>query len=284
MIVLMRLQLPFITLFANLPMKILARLFHLNKRQKFVIGVVVLSAGVFVSEMFQGNVLFISALVLSIATDAFLLWILRKDIQGSYFYPILILPFFYTLAFPFFYTLVPTRLISRLIITCLYAFGLYSLFLTQNIFAVSGIRTINLLRSARIVSFVITILVFYFLVNFIFSMRLPVYFTPLAILPVIFLMNIQSLWSYSLDQKQVGEIVVFSSMISLALMELSYVLIIWPVTASIYSLFLTGIFYTYSGLSHAWLERRLFKGILWEYVWVGFISMLFLIIFAKWGA
>lgn len=261
----------------------LIKLLQLNKRQKLVIGVLALSLGVFISEYFQGYNLFISALMLSLLTDLFLLWILRKDIQGSYFYPILILPFFYTLAFPFFYTLVPTRLISRLLITFLYAFGLYSLFLTQNIFAVSGIRTINLLRSARIVSFVITILVFYFLVNFIFSLRLPVFLTPLAIAPIIFLMNIQSLWSYSLDQKQVGEIVVFSSIISLALMELSYVLIIWPVTASIYSLFLTGIFYTYSGMSHAWLERRLFKGILWEYVWVGFISVLFLIIFARWG-
>ena len=178
----------------------------------------------------------------------------------------------------------PTRLISRLLITVLYAFGLYSLFLTQNIFTVSGIRTINLLRSARIVSFVITLLVFYFLVNFIFSIRLPVYVTPLAIMPIAFLMNIQSLWSYSLERRQVGEILIFSSLISVAIAELAYILIIWPVTPSIYSLFLTGIFYMYSGLSHAWLERRLFKGILWEYVWVGFISVLFLIIFSKWGA
>lgn len=259
-------------------------LFLLNKRQKFVFAVLMLSAGVFVSEYFAGNQLFIAAIVLAVLTDVALILILRKDIKGNYFYPTLILPFFFTLAFPFFYTLVPTRLISRLLITFLYAFGLYSLFLTQNIFTVSGIRTINLLRSARIVSFVITILVFYFLINFIFSMRLPVYITPLAIIPIAFLMNIQSLWSYSLERRQVGEIVAFSSLISVALTELAYILIVWPVTPSLYSLFLTGVFYTYSGLSHAWLERRLFKGILWEYVWVGFISVLFLIIFSKWGA
>lgn len=256
----------------------------LNKRQKFVLTVLLLSVGVFISEYFTGNKLFLAAAVLATLTDTALILILRKDIKGNYFYPTLILPFFYTLAFPFFYTLVPTRLISRLLITVLYAFGLYSLFLTQNIFTVSGIRTINLLRSARIVSFVITLLVFYFLVNFIFSIRLPVYLTPLAIMPIAFLMNIQSLWSYSLDRRQVGEILIFSSLISVAIAELAYILIIWPVTPSIYSLFLTGIFYMYSGLSHAWLERRLFKGILWEYVWVGFISVLFLIIFSKWGA
>jgi hypothetical protein len=259
------------------------RILKLNKRQKFVVAVLILSSGVFMSEYFTGIKLTLSAIGLAIATVVMLLFILRQDIKNTFFGPILVLPFFFSLAFPFFYALVPERLLSRLIITAIYAFGLYSLFLTQNIFAVSGIRTINLLRSARIVAFVITLLVFYFLVNFIFSLRLPVLITPLAILPLSFFMNIQSLWTYTLDTSQVRAIALFSAIIAISILQLSYVLILWPVNASIYSLFLTGVFYTYSGLCHAWLERRLFKGILWEYVWVGFISVLFLVIFSKWG-
>lgn len=257
---------------------------NFNKRQKFVLSVVVLSFGVFISEYFSGVRLLLTSVLLAGLTDLLLFAILRRDIKGTFFWPIFILPFFYTLAFPFFYVLVPTRLFTRIIITILYAFGLYSLFLTQNIFAVSNIRTINLLRSARIVSFIITLLVFYFLCNFIFSLRLPVLLTPIVIFPISFLMNIQSLWTYSLDKLQIKDISLFSSFIAFSIVELSYVLILWPVTASVYALFLTGIFYTYSGLCHAWLEKRLFKGILWEYVWVGFISVLFLVVFSKWGA
>lgn len=259
------------------------KLLQLNKRQKFVLAVILLSSGVFIAEYFTDVKLLFVSLFLAIMTDFLLYFILRKDIKGTFLLPILILPFFYTLAFPFFYTLVPTRLISRLVMTVLYSFGLYSLFLTQNIFAVSNIRTINLLRSARIVAFVITLLVFYFLVNFIFSLRLPILLTPLVILPVSFFLNIQSLWTYSLDVAQLKTVALFSVFIAFCILQLSYVLIIWPVNASVYSLFLTGIFYTYSGLCHAWLDRRLFKGILWEYVWVGFISVLFLVIFSKWG-
>lgn len=259
------------------------KLLRFNKRQKFVVAVLLLSAGVFFSEYFTGIKLAIIAIALAIMTVLMLLYILRQDLRGTFFGPILILPFFFTLAFPFFYALVPERLLSRIIITVIYAFGLYSLFLTQNIFAVSGIRTITLLRSARIVAFVITLLVFYFLVNFIFSLRLPVLLSPLVIFPVAFLMNVQSLWTYSLDTTQVRAISFFSFIIAISILQLSYVLILWPVNASIYAIFLTGIFYTYSGLCHAWLERRLFKGILWEYVWVGFISVLFLVIFSKWG-
>lgn len=264
-------------------MNTLRRLINLSKRQRFVLATVVLSLGVFLSEYFTGYTLTIAAFFLSILTVALMLLILRKDVRGTFFFPITVLPFFYTLAFPFFYALVPERLITRLLITGIYAFGLYSLFLTQNIFAVSGIRTINLLRSARIVAFVITLLVFYFLVNFIFSLRLPVLLTPLAIFPLSFLMNVQSLWTYTLDKSQIKAISLFSLFVSISVVQLAYVLILWPVNASIYSLFLTGIFYTYSGLCHAWLERRLFKGILWEYVWVGFISILFLVVFSKWG-
>lgn len=261
----------------------ITRLIQLSKRQKFVVAVLLLSVGVFIGEYFSGVKLLVSSVILAFATDFFLLFILRKDVKGTFFWPILVLPFFFTLAFPFFYTLVPTRLLSRIIITVIYVFGLYSLFLTQNIFAVSGIRTINLLRSARIVAFVITLLVYYFLVNFIFSLRLPVLLTPIIILPLTFLMNIQSLWTYCLDTTQIKAVSIFSIAIAISVLQLSYVLVLWPVNASIYSLFLTGIFYTYSGLCHAWLERRLFKGILWEYVWVGFISVLFLVIFSKWG-
>lgn len=276
-------QLRSITLLRKNSMNRLKKILNLNKRQKFVLAVALLSAGVFIAENFFGIKLLVASSILALLTDILLLLILKDDIAGTFFWPILILPFFYTLAFPFFYTLVPTRLISRILITFLYAFGLYSLFLTQNIFAVSGIRTINLLRSARIVAFVITLLTYYFLVNFLFSLRLPIFLTPIAILPLSFLINLQSLWTYSLDNAQLKTVALFALFLSLCIFQLSYILILWPVNASIYSLFLTGIFYTYSGLCHAWLEKRLFKGILWEYVWVGFISVLFLVIFSKWG-
>jgi hypothetical protein len=86
-----------------------------------------------------------------------------------------------------------------------------------------------------------------------------------------------------MDRTQIKELISYSAIIGFLLMQLSFVLAIWPIDASIYSIFLTGIFYTYSGLSHAWFEKRLFKGVLWEYIWVGFLSIFILVAFAKWG-
>lgn len=258
-------------------------LFQVSKRQKFVLVVSVLSLSLFLSEFLGGQYFLLATIVLSILTDVALYLILKNDIKGTFFYPIFILPFLYTVAFNLFYSLVPARILTRLVMSGIYGFGLYSLFLTQNIFAVSSIRTINLLRSARIVSFVLTIVILFFLINVSFSLRLPIVVLPVLVFIVSFFLSFQSLWVYVFDKSLLSEIMIAAGVISFSLMELSLILILWPVNASIYSIFLTGVFYAYSGVVHAWIEKRLFKGILWEYIWIGFLSILILLFFSKWG-
>ena len=242
-----------------------------------------MSIGVFISTYFSGINLILASVFLSSLGAVLLYLALYADIRGTFYYPILILPFFFTISFSLFYPLIPARLLTRIILILLYAFGLYSLFLSQNIFAVSAIRTINLLRSARIVSFVLTIIVLFLLTNIIFSLRFPFFITPILISMLAFLLNFQSLWAYSLSKEFVRESITLSFLVSLALGQLALVLNLWPVTAAIYSIFITGIFYAYSGLTRAWVEKRLFKGILWEYVWVAFLAILILVFFSNWG-
>lgn len=258
--------------------------YNFTKRQKFVLSVAFLALGLFLSEFFIISLRGVAAgVLLALLTSLILFLILRKDMEGEFAYPILILPFLYTLSFSLFYLLVPSRFLTKVLLTALYTFGLYSLFLTQNIFAVSSIRTISLLRSARIVSFIVMIVVFFFLVDVIVSVRLPFYLIPALIFLVVFMLNIQSFWSYSASKGINKEIILYSLFNSLVIYELSLILLTWPVDVTIYSIFLTGIFYAYSGLSHTWFEGRLFKGVLWEYVWVGFLSMIILFSFSKWG-
>ena len=257
--------------------------FGLTKRARFVLFVILLSIGIFGSTYFVGLNLLIISLVLSISGVVLLYLALRSDIRGTFYYPIIILPFLFIASFSLFYPLIPARVLTRIVLTALFAFGLYSLFLTQNIFAVSAVRTINLLRSARIVSFVLTIVTLFLLTNIIFSLRLPFFITPTVITLLTFLLNFQSLWVYSLSKEFVRESLKLSLLIALVEGELALVLNLWPVDAAIYSIFITGIFYAYSGLAHAWTEKRLFKGVLWEYIWVAFLAIIILIFFSNWG-
>ena len=255
---------------------------RIDKRQKFVIGVLMLSTGLFLAQFQFGNSGFIISGVLSLLTAVFLYWAIYKDIKGNFSLQYFILPVLYSLAFGLFYFLVPARIMSRVILTSLYAFGLYSLFLSQNIFAVASIRTIALLSGARIVSFVITLISYFFLVNIIYSLHLFVFSTMGLIFLCTYPLVFQSIWTYAL-QKPTKQNLLWVLALTICLLELSVILWFWPSNPTVIALFLTGFFYTIVGLSHVWFEKRLFRGVLWEYVWVGVVVFFVLLLFSSWG-
>lgn len=256
--------------------------FEIDKRQKFVIAVLILSLGLFFSEFHFGKSGVYIAVIASFLTDFFLYWSIRRDLKENFSPAVFILPFFYSLAFGLYYFLVPPRLFSRVILTTLYAFGLYSLFLSQNIFTVAAIRTIALLSGARIVSYVITLVSYFFLTNILYTLHFPVIPTVLILFIYSYLLIYHSLWTYSL-QKSPYPIPLWVLGLSICLLESSVILWFWPSSPTVLALFLTGFFYTIVGLTHVWMEKRLFRGALWEYVWVGTIVFFVLLLFSSWG-
>jgi hypothetical protein len=91
-----------------------------------------------------------------------------------------------------------------------------------------------------------------------------------------------SLWTYNL-QKTISSIGIWVAALTACLVETAIILWFWPSSPTVIALFLAGFFYTIVGLSHVWFEKRLFKGILWEYVWVGSVTFFVLILFSPWG-
>lgn len=257
-------------------------LFSIDKRQKFVVAIIFLSLGLLLAEsQFSGSGIFISFL-LALFSDIFLFWAIYNDIKENKVYEPFILPFFYSLAFGLFYFLAPQIFISRLLLTLIYAFGLYSLFLSQNILIVSSIRTIALLSGARIVSFIVTLISYFFLTNIIYSLHITIFPLMALMLLYTFLLIYHSLWTYTL-QKTLQPLSLWVSALTVCLVEVGTILWFWPSSPTVIALFLTGFFYAIVGLSHIWFEKRLFKGILWEYVWVGCVVFFVLILFTPWG-
>lgn len=256
----------------------------LDKRQKFVLSVILLSLTLFFTEYQLGkSVGFYVVFALAFLSDLLLFWAIRKDVKENFTLNLFILPFFYSLAFGLFYFLIPARLYARILLSLLYAFGLYSLFLSQNIFVVSAIRTIQLLSGARIVSFVITLISFFFLSNTVLTLHLTIGPYLLLIGLYSFALLYHSIWTYTL-QKSGKTILLWVTALTLTILEAAIFLWFWPSSPTVIALFLTGFFYTIVGLSHVWFERRLFKGVLWEYVWVGVAVFFVLNLFTKWGS
>lgn len=256
--------------------------FLTGKRQRFVVSVIFLSICLFISEHFLGKSGIYIVFVLSVLTDLLLYLCLREDLKENFSFQIFILPFFYSLAIGLFYLLVPARFLTRVTVTSLYALGLYSLYLSENIFIVSSMRTIALLSGARTVTFTISLLSYFFLANVVFSLHLNVFLTLFLIFCFTFPMVLQSLWSYTLEKNMRLNIdwVLF---LTISLFQLSLLLWFWPSTPTLIALFLTGVFYTMVGLSQVWMEKRLFKGVIWEYVLVSFIVFAVLFFYTSWS-
>lgn len=255
--------------------------FMFSKRQKFVLAVFVLSLGLFTSEyLFSGYGVAVAGL-LALLTDVFLLGALYEDLQENFSIHPFVLPFLCSLAFGLFYFLTPSRLLSRIVLTSLYAVGLYSVFLSENIFVVASIRTIALLNSARIVTFVITLIAFFFLSNTIFSFRL-------SFLPTIglfglftFLFTFHSVWTYTLE-RGIGKDFIWNAVVTLCLTEMAAILWFWPTPPTVFALFMTAMFYILIGLVHVWLDKRLFRNVVAEYVWVAIVALFILVWFSAW--
>ncbi len=271
------------------------RKFSISKRKKFVAAVILLSFGLFISQHFLGRSGIFVALFLSILTISLLFVSNHKDIKENFSVFFFVLPFFYSLAFALFYFLVPARFLTRMLMTSLYAVGLYSLFLSMNIFTVASMRTIGLLSSARTVSFIMTLITYFFLSNVVFSLSLPAISTALLVFIYSFFLIAQSLWTYTLEksfsaqslwtytlEKSFSAQSLWACAVSFCLFEATLILWFWPSSPTFIALFLTGVFYTMVGLSHVWFDKRLFRNVLWEYGWVAVIVSSIFFLFTSW--
>jgi hypothetical protein len=182
-----------------------------------------------------------------------------------------------------FYFLTPAVWLTRIPIVLLFGLGLYVLLLTENIFAVAAIRTIQLLRSAQAVGFLLTVVTAFFLYDTILSFRLNSGFNFLLIGMISFPLVFQGLWSINLEEKIPSRIWLYSFSLALVLAETGLILSFWPLTVAVGSLGLATVLYIVLGLVQHRLSERLFKRTVNEYLVVGIIVLIVVFLSARWG-
>jgi hypothetical protein len=196
----------------------------------------------------------------------------------------LVLPVMYTLGVGFFWFLLPANIYARIPIVLFYGLGIYVLCLTANIYSVASVRTIALLRAARGVGFVLTLIASFLVFDAILSVRTEIYYLIPAVFILSFPLYLQGFWSMVLEKESSKELFTLSAISSLLTAELAAVLYFWPVTIVVGSLFLTASFYMLLGLGQSKLEGRLFKSTIREHLVVGILIFIAMTIATHWGA
>lgn len=255
----------------------------MSKRKRFIITSVLLSLGFISIQLLDNQFRFWSIGTLTLLTPILFFWSLREGLAKDMTLLTLVLPTFFTAGVGIFWFLLPSNFFARVPITVLYGFGVYALCLTMNIYTVAAIRTIALLRAARGVGFVLTLLTSFLVFDAILSLKISFWATSLLSAVLSFPIYLQGYWSIPLD-KGVSKELLFDSIISsIAIGEIALSLFFWPVTVVGGSLFLTIVVYIILGLGQARLEQRLFSQTVREYLLIGILVFAGMFIATRWG-
>ncbi|MFV1917434.1 MAG: hypothetical protein ACC618_03080 [Patescibacteria group bacterium] len=239
----------------------------MSKRQRFIVTSLVLSLGFvgtqFLSESYNR---FLSIGILGILTIILFAWSLREGLGKNSTLLTLVLPFAFTMGVGIFWFLLPTSIFARIPVVIFYGFGIYALCLTTNIYTVSAIRTIALLRAARGVGFVLTLVTFFLIFDAILSIKSSFLATTFAVSLVSFPLFLQGYWAIPLEKRLTKDVLILSMISSLIMGEIAAGLFFWPVTIVVGSLFYTVAVYVLLGLGQAKLDERLFDQTVREYL------------------
>ncbi|MGA3292150.1 MAG: hypothetical protein ABSC49_03350 [Candidatus Microgenomates bacterium] len=255
----------------------------MSKRRRFVIISLLLCLGFVGVQFLNDQNRLWSIGILGILTAVFFGWALFESLGRNMTLLTLALPVIFTLGVGFFWFLLPANIFATIPIVIFYGVGIYVLCLTANIYSVASVRTIALLRAARGVGFVLTLLTSFLVFDALISLKSEMYvLVPLTFI-ITFPLYLQGFWSMLLDTGFSKELFILSGVSSLITAEVALALYFWPISVTTGSLFLTASFYMLLGLGQAKLEERLFSSTVREHVIVGSIIFIAMFFATHWG-
>lgn len=272
----------------------------MSKRARFVLVSIILGIGLAISQIVAVEERLTLILILGITAYVLTAWVLFEDLKGVEWVSLMILPVLFTLGAGLFANYLPSAVpsfvgmklsieVSRMLADVvkgsffvLYSVGMYAILLTENIFSVASIRTIQLLRAARSVGFILSLVVGLFFFQTVLSLRIPFYYVGLIIMAVSFLLALSGMWSIDLKMESLKDVYKYSAIISWLMAQLGMVLAFWPIKALMGSLILVAGLYSLLGLFEQRMTNKMYVGNYIEYVVFSLIVVLTGFITTSW--
>lgn len=254
----------------------------LSKRPRFVITTILLTGGLILTQLLPMSQSFVAVFLLGCLSLFLTLWCLWEELDNIEYLTLLILPVLYTVGVCLFYYLLPLRWITRMPVGILYAIGIYAILLTENIFNVAAIRTIALLRAAKAVSLLFSLITAFFLFNTLFSFHLNSLQNSVTALLITFIITLSNFWAEKLTPNLEKNIILYSLSASLIVMEIAFVLSFWPIKGTFESLYIVSILYTIMSIIENKLKEMPLHKSMWEYLFLNILAIVMLIKMSNW--
>ena len=258
------------------------RALKIEKRYRFVISAILLSSLMLLSTFFLYEKAIIFILTFFILGYLLTYFSLLEGVEQVEWFSLFLMPIILTISFYIFYFLFPGRWLTRLPFIILYGISIYAVLLCANIFNVGVEKSLQLYRAAFSINILFQMLVSFLLYNILLSFKLNFFFNGVGVGIISFLLGLQLIWTVRLNLSIERTIVLFSFIIALTLGELTIIGSFVPVKPAILSLFLTSSYYSVSGLIYSYIDQRLFKETVREYIAVWLVVFLLAVLSISW--
>jgi hypothetical protein len=239
--------------------------FQISKRQRFISISIIL--WIVIITIYQlSNLGAISIFFLILITYILTYLAIREDISGIEYLTLFIIPISYTLGTLLFLQTLPDRKLYRYPILISYPIVMYVIYLTNNIFNVAAIRTIQLLRAARAVSYLLTLTTLFFIISYLNSQQFDVFSNICLQLITVFLITLQFYWTFELREGVGKKTLIYTSAVTLLMLQLITLFKLTPITPAFSSLIVLTFYYVILGISTHYLEKKLSTRITVEYI------------------
>lgn len=283
--------------------KLIKRLpiFYLEKRQRFILVSIVLSLILFAMQGIKvPEQRVLAVFIFGLITFLFTVFALYEDLDGIEWLTLTILPVLFSVSVAFFVPLLPRSIDSVSIFPLLpeearfvavfikfgfwifYAAGFYFILLMENIFNVSAIRTIQLLRAAHAVGFLFTLISAFLLYNILFSLEANFVINFFGVFLISFPLILQGLWTVNLEEGITYSLGRYTTVLTLCISQVSLALSFWPIDGTMNALFLTAVLYELLGIAQHHFSGRLVKRAVYEFAFVAGAVFVMMMTVTKW--
>lgn len=253
-------------------------LLKIEKRIRFIISALILSSLMLLSTFFFFDKAWLFIPIFIVATYFLTFFSIVEGINKIEWIALFLMPVLFTVSFYIFYFLFPVRWLTRLPFIFIYFVSIYAIFLTSNIFNVGVEKSLQLYRAAFSINYFYQTLVIFLFFNTLFSLKINFLINGLVAFLISFVLATHLFWSISLKLKLEKKNLHFGFLIGLALTEVAVILSFVPFKTSILALVLTASYYSLAGLTYSYLDQRLFKETIKEYLFVlGFVFLISLL-------
>jgi len=254
------------------------KVLKIEKRIRFVTSTLALSSLMLFTTFFFFDKALVFIPILILVSYFFTFFAIIEGIEEIEWFSLFIVPVILTLSFYLFYFLFPVRWLTRIPFIIIYGISIYANLLTSNIFNVKMEKSLQLYRAAFSVNFFFHTIVIFLLFNNLLSFHLGFMINGLITGIVVFLLGLQLYWSVKMPPKLDREIFSYALLTAAVLVELTVILSFVAVRGTILSLFLASSYYSFGGLIYSYLDQRLFKETIREYLFVwGFVFIITLL-------